>query len=468
MVIKISQRKVLYACFKRNLTKEIKVAQLAGYTSEHAAYHHGEASLVGCIIGCAQEFVGSNNINTLMPKGQFGTRIKGGKDSASERYIFTHLTLLTKYLYNPDDNAVLKYQDDDGFPVEPEYYVPTLPMIAINGAKGIGTGFSCDIPPHNTLDIIAYIQAKLSGKVLPDISVYFEGFTGTVEKVKKDRYLIKGKYEIIGTDLIRITELPVGTWTEDYKEFLESLIETKDSKKSKKSYLVKSYMDMSTDTDIDFKIKLVTNTINRLLPKKVEYGCNELEKRFRLYTTKTTTNMYLFDSEQRLKKYNTVASIIDDYIPVRMQTYHDRIAHLIKQLEREVLILSNKARFIQEQCDDIIDLRRKKREEVIALLGSRDYDIVDDDADYKYLRTMRIEQVEEENIKRLLDECKKKLVELKELRQETPTSMWRRELQLVHDKYIQYRLDRIERQKGSGKKVVKRKKKKKVKVKKKS
>ena len=81
---------------------------------------------------------------------------------------------------------------------------------------------------------------------------------------------------------------------------------------------------------------------------------------------------------------------------------------------------------------------------------------------------MRIEQVEEENIKRLLDECKKKLVELKELRQETPTSMWRRELQLVHDKYIQYRLDRIERQKGSGKKVVKRKKKKKVKVKKKS
>ncbi len=465
---KISQRKVLYACFKRNLTKEIKVAQLAGYTSEHAAYHHGEASLVGCIIGCAQEFVGSNNINTLMPKGQFGTRIKGGKDSASERYIFTHLTLLTKYLYNPDDNAVLKYQDDDGFPVEPEYYVPTLPMIAINGAKGIGTGFSCDIPPHNTLDIIAYIQAKLSGKVLPDISVYFEGFTGTVEKVKKDRYLIKGKYEIIGTDLIRITELPVGTWTEDYKEFLESLIETKDSKKSKKSYLVKSYMDMSTDTDIDFKIKLVTNTINRLLPKKVEYGCNELEKRFRLYTTKTTTNMYLFDSEQRLKKYNTVASIIDDYIPVRMQTYHDRIAHLIKQLEREVLILSNKARFIQEQCDDIIDLRRKKREEVIALLGSRDYDIVDDDADYKYLRTMRIEQVEEENIKRLLDECKKKLVELKELRQETPTSMWRRELQLVHDKYIQYRLDRIERQKGSGKKVVKRKKKKKVKVKKKS
>ena len=455
---KISQRKVLYACFKRNLVKEIKVAQLAGYTSEHAAYHHGEQSLVGTIIGAAQEFVGSNNINTLMPKGQFGTRIKGGKDSASERYIFTHLNPLTKYIYNPDDNAVLNYQDDDGFPVEPDYYVPTVPMIAINGAKGIGTGFSCDIPSHNTLDIIDYIQAKLKGTVLPEIAVYYEGFMGTIQKVKKDRYLIKGKYEIIGTDQIRVTELPIGTWTEDYKEFLETLIETKDSKKSKKSFIVKSYVDMSTDTDIDFKIKLVSGTMNKLLPKQTDYGCNELEKKFRLYTTKTTTNMYLFDSEQKLKKYETVADIIDDYIPVRVETYGKRIAYLIGQLEREVMILSNKARFIQEQCDDIIDLRRKKSQQVIALLTTREYDIVDNDAEYKYLRSMRIEQMEEENIAKLLAECDKKKIELEDLKKQTPSNMWMCELNELRDKYKQYKLDRKERQKGSGKKVVKRKK----------
>ena len=462
---KISQRKVLYACFKRNLVKEIKVAQLAGYTSEHAAYHHGEQSLVGCIINCAQEFMGSNNINTLMPKGQFGTRIKGGKDSASERYIFTHLNPLTKYIYNPDDNAVLNYQDDDGFLVEPDYYVPTLPMIAINGAKGIGTGFSCDIPSHSTLDVIKYIQAKLNGKPLPEIAVYYEGFMGTIEKIKKDRYLIKGKYEIIGTDQIRVTELPVGTWTEDYKEFLESLIETKDCKKSKKTFIVKSYVDMSTDTDVDFKIKLVQGTMNKLLPKQTDYGCNELEKRFRLYTTKTTTNMYLFDSDQKLKKYETVSSIIDDYIPVRMKTYENRIKHLIEQLRREVLILSNKARFIQEQCDDVIDLRRKKQAEVIALLKNRDYDIIDDDSNYKYLRMMRIEQMEEENIVKLLEECGKKEIELHELMKQTPSIMWQKELKEIHSKYKQYQLDRRERQKGSGKKIVKRKKKAKIKKK---
>ena len=93
--------------------------------------------------------------------------------------------------------------------------------------------------------------------------------------------------------------------------------------------------------------------------------------------------MWLFDSEQRLKKYKTVADIINDYIPVRIKTYADRIAYMIQQLEREVLILSNKARFIQEQCDDIIDLRRKKQAVVIALLNERSYDIIDDDSEYK-------------------------------------------------------------------------------------
>ena len=59
----------MFSCFKRNLTSEIKVAQLAGYVSENASYHHGEASLQGAIIGMAQDFVASNNVNLLYPVG---------------------------------------------------------------------------------------------------------------------------------------------------------------------------------------------------------------------------------------------------------------------------------------------------------------------------------------------------------------------------------------------------------------
>ena len=176
--LKTSLRKILYSAFKRKLYSEIKVAQFGGYVSEHSGYHHGEMSLMKAIVGMAQNFVGSNNINLLVPNGQFGTRLQGGKDSASERYIFTHLNPLVKRIYPEDDFDVLDYLDDDGTPVEPEYYIPIIPMILVNGSKGIGTGFSCDIPSYNPLDCVHHIKHYLNhGTLLEDEMVtYFEGF----------------------------------------------------------------------------------------------------------------------------------------------------------------------------------------------------------------------------------------------------------------------------------------------------
>ena len=112
--LKPSQRKILYSCFKRKLYSEIRVAQLAGYVSENAAYHHGETSLQGAIIGMAQNYVGSNNINLLEPNGQFGTRIMGGGDAASSRYIHTELNKLTQTIYPKEDMPLLDYVEDDG------------------------------------------------------------------------------------------------------------------------------------------------------------------------------------------------------------------------------------------------------------------------------------------------------------------------------------------------------------------
>lgn len=156
--LKISLRKILYSAFKRRLTSEIKVAQFSGYVSEHSAYHHGEASLNGAIVNMAQNYVGSNNINLLEPLGQFGTRLQGGDDSASERYIFTQLNTLTRTLFPEADDAILKYTDDDGTVVEPEYYVPILPFVLINGISGIGTGFSSSIPSFDPREIVRYLR----------------------------------------------------------------------------------------------------------------------------------------------------------------------------------------------------------------------------------------------------------------------------------------------------------------------
>lgn len=119
--LKPGQRKILFASFKRNLKKDIKVAQLSAYVAEHSAYHHGETSLATTIVGLAQDFVGSNNVALLFPSGQFGTRLQGGKDAASARYIYTRLAPLTRTLFSEHDDVLLNYLNEEGQAIEPEW-----------------------------------------------------------------------------------------------------------------------------------------------------------------------------------------------------------------------------------------------------------------------------------------------------------------------------------------------------------
>ena len=466
--LKTSLRKIMYCAFKRNLTKEIKVAQFGGYVSEHSGYHHGEASLMQAIVGLAQEFVGSNNINLLLPNGQFGTRLQGGNDSASERYIFTMLNSISKFIYRPEDACVLNYMDDDGTPVEPEYYMPVIPMILVNGSTGIGTGFSTDIMSYGPRDLIHYIRGKLNGEPIGyELAPYYEGFKGSIHKVEDAKYLFKGVYEVLGKDKIRITELPVGTWTENYKMFLEKQMDAVDSKgKKKKKTLVKSYSDMSTDTNVEFVVQFNTGELAKMLEVSGDYECmNKLEKVMNLTTTKKTTNMHVFDEEQRLVKFDTPESMIDHYIPLRLRYYTLRKEAQIKQLEREVCILSNKARFIQEQCDDVLDLRRKRKAEVIEMLNEHEFDVIDGDEEFKYLRSMPIDSVIEENVEKLMKERDAKMTQLEVLIATTTKDMWLTELDELEKEYVKYLTQRSARQAGTEvKKRVKKKRMKKINV----
>ena len=449
--LKTSQRKILYSAFKRNLVQEIKVAQFAGYVSEHSAYHHGEMSLNKAIVNMAQEYVGSNNINMLLPNGQFGTRLMGGKDSASERYIFTQLNQITKHIYNENDAAILNYLDDDGTPVEAEFYAPIIPMILVNGSKGIGTGFSTEILNYNPLTLIDYIQNKIKGGTLPELVPYYEGFKGRIDLVDKNKYLFSGNYEIIKDDIIRVTELPIGFWTQDFKDHLESLMETTNNKGKKKNPIVKDYNDMSTDTMVDFTITLHKGMFNKMISKMTyPYGTNELENKLKLITTKSTSNLHLFDSQQRMRKFEKVEDIIDEYFPVRMEYYQKRKDYMIAKLERDVMILHNKARFIEEQCEDKLDLRRKKKEQVNMLLTQRKYDKIDGDDDYKYLVSMPMSSVMEENITKLRKERDDKMKELEILKNTSIETMWNNELENLKKQYVIMLERRHMRQSGEG------------------
>ena len=457
--LKISLRKILYSAFKKNLTSEIKVAQFTGYVSEHSGYHHGEASLNAAIVGMAQNFVGSNNINLFIPSGQFGSRLRGGQDSASERYIFTQLNKITRIIFNQNDDQILKYLNDDGLPVEPIFYAPIIPMVLVNGSKGIGTGFSTDIMCYNPIEIIHYIQNKLCINIdtsysVPEFKPYYEGFQGTIDMLTPSKCVIKGIYEKIGVDKIRVTELPIGFWTDDFKEHLENLIESTDKNGKKVIPIVKDYDDMSKDTTVDFIITLQKGKLEELEAQEVDYNCNGIYKVFKLYTTSSNTNMHLFDANDKLKKYETIIQIIDDYYETRLQLYEVRKNFMIKALEKELLILHNKKNYITENIDGTIDLRKKKKEEVVKLLEDKGYNRIEEEDDYKYLVKMTMDCVTEENVDKLFKEHENISVELQNIKNTTIHQMWNSELAILEKEYVNYKRERSTNHTSIPKKVV--------------
>ena len=400
--LKPSERKILYGCFKKNLREEIKVAQLVGYISEHTAYKHGEQSLAGTIVAMAQNFVGSNNINLLMPNGQFGTRNKGGKDCASSRYIFTELNKVTRHLFNQNDSPLMDYIFEEGQKIEPNWYLPIIPMILVNGCEGIGTGWRSQLPCFNPHEIVRSLKSKLKGNGFTKLEPWYKGYQGEIKEnpQNKGNYIVTGKYhwDEENPKKVIITEIPIKKWTEDYKYFLQELMgieiisrnndESKGQKKKGKGNGRKRSQDNNEDEEKQKKKKKEiivedlreNHTYNRVCfevtlldeyAKKFKQDEELFIKTFNLQTTINIKNMVLFSPEGKLKKYNSIEEILETFYGLRLKYYHLRKDYMISVLKKEVATLSNKARFIKMVIEDELIIKRKKR----AVLVNELYDL---------------------------------------------------------------------------------------------
>jgi DNA topoisomerase-2 len=367
---KPSQRKVLFACFKRKLKDEIKVAQLSGYIGEHSAYHHGEASLHTTIINMAQSFVGSNNINLLTPSGQFGTRRMGGKDAASPRYIFTMLEKVTRAIFHPDDDELLNYLNDDGVSIEPDYFMPVIPMVLVNGSDGIGTGWSSKIPNYDPRQIISNIRKMINGEPVEKMDPFYSGFTGEIKPEGDGKYSVHGIIKRADDETLIISELPVRGWTQDSKIALEKLLV---SEKPGVSPEIKDFAENHTDTTVSFTITADKASIDKWekLPKGGLYA------KFKLISSTSTTNMHLFDNERKIVKYEQPENILESFFETRMEFYVKRKALLVKKLHQEQKMLSNKARFVDEVCNRTLVVSNRKKTELLKELQSSGYDLFD-------------------------------------------------------------------------------------------
>lgn len=441
--LKTSLRKILFCAFKRKLTSEVKVAQFSGYVSEHSAYHHGEASLNGAIISMAQNYVGSNNINLLEPKGQFGSRLQGGDDSASERYIFTQLNSVTRYIFPEADDAILTYLDDDGTAVEPEFYVPIIPFALINGISGIGTGFSCNIPSYNPKQLIDYLKARLTAVPTEsfEFTPYYEGFKGTVKKIAEQKYLIKGCYEKITDDSVRITELPVGTWTMPYITFLEGLMDGGVDKSGKKiPPSIRDFSSLCTEVAVNITVQFPKGKLQELEKISDSTEINGIEKLLKLTTTVSTTNIHMFNKDFKLHKYNSIEEIIGEFYQIRLDIYQKRKDYLIKNMRALLKKLSNRAKYILAVLDGSVDLRKKTTIQVTELLETCGFDKIDDD--YKYLIKMPMDSVTNENVRSIIQEKEDTEKEMDILINTPIEKIWLKELDsldLEYAKYKQYR-----------------------------
>jgi len=398
--LKPSQRKVMYSCFQRNLRDEMKVAQLAAYVAEKSSYHHGEVSLAETIVKLANDYTGSNNINLLEPCGQFGTRLMGGKDASQTRYIFTRLTNSARKIFDPKDDPILNYLDDDGRSIEPEFYMPALPMVLVNGTEGIGTGFSCYVPPFNPKDIAANILSFITGKGIQRMEPWFRGFKGRVF-YENDTWVTEGVWKVIGTT-VKVIELPPGRWTQDYKEHLDTLAEKK---------VIDSYTNNSTTEDVDFVIQ--------------GYAGKDIMKDLKLQKTIRTTNMHLFHPTKGIHKYGSAELILMDFIKLRYEYYIKRKAHMIKVLQEKVDMYNHRAKFVTMVISGaLIVFKRKKRDLEVEL--SHTFPKVD--GSYDYLLNIRTVEYTDERVTALLEEVKQLRWELQLTTATSPVNMWENDI----------------------------------------
>lgn len=434
---KPGQRKIMHVVFNMKFSQksEIKVEQLAGHVSANSAYHHGEDSLKLTIVNLANNYVGSNNINFLNPIGQYGSRLQGGKDRSSPRYIYTNLLPITRKIFIKEDEYVLDYLKEENQSIEPKYFVPIIPTLLVNGARGIGTGWSTNIPCFNPLDIIDYLLSIIENSnfeendiIMPEktFEPWYHNFTGQIYKIDPFLFIVTGNVNVnIKQKSVIISELPIGLWTENFKK---RILEDEEI----------DIKELSTKDDATFLIIFKNrNLFDELLNKE-----NGLYIYFRIISRIKTSNLVAFDTNCSLKEYQDIKEIIKDFVLVRLETYKKRKSFLLNKIKKELTKLRNKCRFIKQIVSEEIEIFKKPKKTIVSILENNGYDIDPDQEDltennkYDYLIKMSIESFTNEKIDELSLKRDNKEKELIELEDTSIENIWKTELEELKNYYV--------------------------------
>ena len=463
--MKPTQRKILYASLKKfkNNKNEAKLIEFIGYVMSETLYHHGDASIASTSIGMADDFVGSNNINLLKPVGQYNSRQRGG-DAAAPRYLNTQLCDITSKIFHSEDSKIINYLDEDGVQIEPEYYVPCIPYILVNGSVGIGTGFSTTVLPHNPKDLVDYIKAKLENKPTKKLIPWVRQYRGTISETETSKYMSCGKYEFNDdNNTVLVTELPYGMFVDTYKSYLEKICFDKASdKKDQRSQFIEYYNNYSTKIKVKFEIFFTKEEYAKIKTLSTD----EILKKMKLTSNMSETNMYLFDKNNQIRKFKSAEEIIEYWYDIRYDFYGKRKANMIAVFEKEVSVIQNRVRFIREVIAKNIDILGIKKVALEQKLKQMKFDTIE--GSFDYLIDMKIRTLTFEKASELEALLKQKLGELDILKTRTVKTMWLEDLSAIMIEDTKYndklneKFDLETINHGKGKKITKARKTKKT------
>lgn len=404
------QRKIIYVSDKNVRTVSNKVATLAGKVISDAQYHHGNVSCEDSIINMGQDF--KNNLSLFEKIGQFGT-LKAPEASAS-RYISVKLSKDFDLVYK--DNDLLEYKIEEGEKIEPKYYLPIIPMVLINGGSGIAVGFSTNILNREVKplikDCISYLKGGKIGKLPPYINTFAGTFKNDEENHKK--WYIKGKYEIVNTTTLKVTELPPSMTYEKWEEYLDTLYDKK---------LITNWENVGKGV-IDYVVKFNRESLASL-------SDIDLDKMLKL-TDQVTENFTVLDEFGKLKIFESAEEILKYFCDFRLTYYDKRKAFQLNKIKEDIIKFNMRYKFVKLVIDGKIIINNKKKEDIIKQIDSNSIDMIDDS--YDYLLNMPIYSLSKEKLDELSENIKKKKEEEKIIKASVPKEVYISELEELYKK----------------------------------
>lgn len=400
--LKNAARKTVFVTRKEHLGETpIKVSALGSKVVDKAAYLHGDSGIQTTIVTMNQAYCGKNNLPVLEAVGNFGTRFI--PEASAARYIFTRPMKYFDAIYKKEDDINLEGQEFEGQAIEPVFYVPTLPMILVNGTEGIGVGFSSKIHPRSIQGMINAVRNTIEGKRLKNewFNPYWNGFTGTVEEVD-GTWLVKGVCQINGKK-VEITELPM---TEDLASYLKNLRKLKEKK------VIQKFNDYSEDDKFHFEVWLSDDEAAKD-DDQIMYDLGLVSKMGETLTC--------FDENNKVREYNNVREIFNDYYKIKIKYLKLRIKSELARLANEEKIVSESYRFVKEVVDNTVNIRAKKSE-VEKELKQKGYTIIEK------LLSMPVSSLTSDKMAELKKKWNNVKAEISAMKKETPESMWTKDL----------------------------------------